>query len=189
MYIWGRLIAHAIAGRGQPRLDAPFGVSVLPLRVWPADCDPNLHVNNGRYGMLADLGRYDLFVRTGIWRGLRKAGLAPIMGGGAISFAKEIRLWRKFELHSRILTWQATRLICEQRFVLPAASGGGAVETAVFFLSSSGFYDSRARRFETVDSVFQRIGILSEPPAIDPTVADFLVGQEDMRKAVKEARV
>jgi acyl-CoA thioesterase FadM len=187
MYIWGRFIVHAITAARRPRLDAPFGVSVLPLRVWPADCDPNLHINNGRYGMIADLGRYDLFLRMGIWKALRKAGVAPIMGGGAITFAKEIRLWRRFDLHSRILTWQGTRLICEQRFVL-GATGEASIdgETAVLFLTSSGFYDSATRRFESIAPVFQRIGISANPPPIDSMVTDFLEGQADMRGAVKQ---
>src|SRR6185503_3961101 len=34
--------------------------SNLSLRVWPNDLDLNIHVNNGRYLTLMDLGRMDL---------------------------------------------------------------------------------------------------------------------------------
>ena len=181
MYVWARLVAHGLAAQRRPRLPVPFGTSVLTFRAWPADCDTNGHVNNGRYGMIADIGRYDLLVRTGIWRALRKAGLAPMMGGGAIAFRREVRLWRRFQLATRLLTWQGTRLVCEQRFELPGSSG--EAETAVLFITASGFYDSRARRFEPIDAVFARLGITASPPDPDLLVADFLASQEDLRRA------
>jgi acyl-CoA thioesterase FadM len=146
MYIWGRLIAHTLAARHRPRLQ-PLDTSVLTLRAWPGDCDPNGHVNNGRYATIADLGRYDLLLRSGLWPALRRAGLLPIMSGAAIAFRREVRLWRRFELATRLLTWEGTRAVCEQRFLIRSAEDG-APETAVLFLSASGFYDRRARRFE-----------------------------------------
>jgi acyl-CoA thioesterase FadM len=180
MYVWARLVAHGLAAQRRPRLPAPFGASVLTFRAWPADCDTNGHVNNGRYGMIADIGRYDLLVRTGIWRALRKAGLAPMMGGGAIAFRREIRLWRRFRLATRLLTWQSTRLVFEQRFELPGSSG--EAETAVLFITASGFYDSLARRFEPIDAVFAKLGIEATAPEPGDSVTAFLAEQEALRR-------
>jgi acyl-CoA thioesterase FadM len=180
MYIWARILAHGLAAQRRPRLSAPFGTSVLTFRAWPADCDTNGHVNNGRYGMIADLGRYDLLVRTGIWRALRKAGLAPVMGGGAIAFRREVRLWRRFQLATRLLTWQGTRLVCEQRFMLPATEG--AAETAAILLTTSGLYDTRGRRFAPVDEVFGKLGIEATAPEPGDSLRAFLVEQEALRR-------
>jgi acyl-CoA thioesterase FadM len=178
MYIWGRLAAHgATAGRRLP-LEAPFGVSALTLRAWPADCDPNRHVNNGRYAAIGDLGRYDLLVRTGIWRSLRREGFLPVMGGAAMSFRREIRLWRRFELVTRLISWEGTRLVSEQRFRLPAAG-----ETAVLLLTSTGFYDRKRNRFAPIAEMFERLGIYATAPDPDPLVREFLTGQETLRRA------
>ena len=44
----------------------------LPLRVLPNDLDTNLHLNNGRYLTLMDLGRVDLMLRMGVMGELRR---------------------------------------------------------------------------------------------------------------------
>ena len=49
----------------------PIGLletSAINLRVWPNDLDVNLHVNNGRYLTLADLGVVTLSGRMGVFR-------------------------------------------------------------------------------------------------------------------------
>lgn len=61
----------------------PFEESVLRLRVLPNDLDYNLHVNNGRYLMLMDLGRLDLVVRLGIIGELRRRRWNPFERSGA----------------------------------------------------------------------------------------------------------
>jgi acyl-CoA thioesterase FadM len=185
MYIWGRLAAHAATAGRRPRLDVPFGVSTLALRAWPGDCDPNGHVNNGRYGALGDLGRYDLLVRTGLWQALRRDGFLPVMGGAAMSFRREIRLWRRFDLVTRLVSWDGTRLVCEQRFRLPGEDG--ASETAVLLLTSTGFYDRKGGRFAPIDDTFGRLGIHAAPPEPDPLVRGFLAGQEALRRATGAA--
>ena len=39
--------------------------SRLTFRCLPTDIDFNLHMNNARYMMLADVGRIDIFMRAG----------------------------------------------------------------------------------------------------------------------------
>ena len=71
MNLWLRLIwlSHDRRGGGR-RCALPDGMSVLRFRAWPTDLDPSLHVNNGRYLALMDLGRLDLMVGAGLWRHL-----------------------------------------------------------------------------------------------------------------------
>ena len=65
MYVWAAL-------HGWPRrraVAAPTRTgdeSRLSFRCLPTDIDFNIHLNNARYLMLADLGRIDIFIRTGL---------------------------------------------------------------------------------------------------------------------------
>ena len=185
MYVWARLLANgAKAARGK-RLEAPFGVSSLTFRAWPSDCDPNGHVNNGRFAMIADIGRFDLLYRMGIWQAMRRNGMLPVMSGGAMSFRREVRMWSRFRLSTRIATWEGTRLVCEQRFST-AATADEPPRLAALILTSSGFYGRTKGQFEPVESVLEWIGAPSTPPPPDPAVQAFLAGQDRLRQRANE---
>ncbi len=63
--------------RRRPRLSI-WGESSLPLRVLPTDIDIAMHVNNGMYFSLMDLGRFDLMIRSGTWSMMRRKGWSPV---------------------------------------------------------------------------------------------------------------
>ena len=48
----------------------PLGTSVLGFLVWPNDLDVNVHMNNGRFLSIMDLGRFDLSFRTDLGRAM-----------------------------------------------------------------------------------------------------------------------
>src|SRR5690606_4964493 len=104
MYVWARLLRTALTlrRRGPYR---PGEESRLTFRCLPTDIDPNFHLNNARYMMLADVGRIDIFLRTGLVRTARQKGWVPMMGGLQTAFVREVRLWQRFELYSSIETW------------------------------------------------------------------------------------
>lgn len=68
MFPWLRLIRVAFTLIAAPRVDL-LTTTKVSLRVWPNDLDVNLHVNNGRYLALADIGRMHWFVRAAARRG------------------------------------------------------------------------------------------------------------------------
>ena len=57
--------------------------SVVRFRVWPNDLDTNLHMNNGRYLTLMDLGRLDLLLRNGSVRHRAREQMVSGAGGNA----------------------------------------------------------------------------------------------------------
>jgi acyl-CoA thioesterase FadM len=65
MFPWLRLLRVGIGLIGNSKVDL-LATTRIRLRVWPNDLDFNLHVNNGRYLALADIGRVHWFVRTGV---------------------------------------------------------------------------------------------------------------------------
>ena len=79
MNLWFRLFWLFISACFRPPIPAPFGMSVLHLRVWPNDLDLSMHMNNGRYLTLMDLGRIDLMLGMGLAGASFKAGWTPIL--------------------------------------------------------------------------------------------------------------
>ena len=72
-----RLIFIIVRARYRPRLQ-PFDISVVHMRVLPNDLDLQLHMNNGRFLSIMDLGRVDLMIRTGF---LAQSAAAAMVSG------------------------------------------------------------------------------------------------------------
>jgi len=87
-------LARGCAG---PRI-GPLDEARLALRVWPTDLDPYLHLNNGRYLTLMDIGRLDLVARSGM--------LAEWLR----------RRFERFEIATRIASWEGKWFEVAQRF-------------------------------------------------------------------------
>jgi acyl-CoA thioesterase FadM len=94
----------------------PLEVSRLRFLVWPNDLDNNLHLNNGRYLTLMDLGRWDLALRTGLVGLVVKGRWQPLAGGVHIRFRRPLPPFRSYELCTRILAWDQKWFYLEQRF-------------------------------------------------------------------------
>src|ERR1700704_1885823 len=79
VFPWLRLLGVGVGLIAAPRVDI-FATTRVALRVWPNDLDFNLHVNNGRYLALADIGRLHWFVRTGMLAAARRYKAYPVVG-------------------------------------------------------------------------------------------------------------
>lgn len=89
----------------------------IAFRVWPNDCDVNLHLNNGRYLTFMDLGRVHLIAQFGLLRDLIRRRWAPVLSAAEMSFIRPLQPLQRFELISRLLTWDDKYFYIEQRFV------------------------------------------------------------------------
>jgi YbgC/YbaW family acyl-CoA thioester hydrolase len=94
-----------------------WDASSLPLRVLPTDVDIAVHVNNGMYFSLMDLGRFDLMVRSGVFKKMRRRGWSPVAAGETISFRKSLQLWQRYTIETRIVGLDAKAIYFEQRMV------------------------------------------------------------------------
>jgi len=178
MYVWARMAKMAATAKSR----GPFRVgetSRLSFRCLPSDIDINLHMNNARYPMLADVGRYDLFIRSGLVKMGRERGWAPMMGGIECVFLREIRLWRRFELLSSLELWRGLQFMGKHRFVLENG------QTACEILATAGIYDLRNRRFVPMEEAMATLGI--EAVSREPTEAEmrFLASHEALRAQAK----
>lgn len=95
---------------------SPLDESRIHLLTWPSDLDIALHMNNGRYLTLMDLGRYDLMARLGFLTKLRKRGWLPVVASATIRFRRSLALFQGFTLRTRIVGWDDRWIFLQQAF-------------------------------------------------------------------------
>jgi acyl-CoA thioesterase FadM len=181
MNLWFRLVWLIATARWRGGLVAPLGVSRVPFRVWPHDLDTSLHMNNGRYWTLMDLGRTDLMLRTGLWRAWLKHGWMPVITAGKIRFRRELKFWTPFTLETRVLCWAETWLVIEHRLVSKNRRGDDVANAVA--LVRAGLYDRKARGFVPLATLMAAMGVTAESPAPSPEVQAFLAADEALKRA------
>lgn len=179
MNLWLRLIWYVLTAWRRPKLEQSNAVSRLTFRVWPTDLDLSMHMNNGRYLTLMDLGRLDFLVRSGLWRPLLRHRWTPIASGIAIRFRRELRLFDKFDVETRLVTWNDVTVVMEQ--VLRFESGPRAGQVASRALFKGGLYDRKSRSFVTIARMMHEIGVDEAAPAPTQEVEAFLKADEAIR--------
>lgn len=95
----------------------PLDTSNLAMHVWPTDLDVLMHMNNGRYLSIMDLGRLDLMVRTGFWREARSRGWYPVVGTARVDYRRSLTVFQLFELQTRVVGWDDRWIFLEQKFM------------------------------------------------------------------------
>ena len=116
MYPWLRLFRVGLGLVGAPKVDL-LATTRVRLRIWPNDLDFNLHVNNGRYLALADIGRMHWFVRTGVLGVARGYKAYPVVGDAIAKFRRDLKTFQSFEIYSRLIGWDHKWGFLEHRFV------------------------------------------------------------------------
>lgn len=178
MNLWLRLVWVMLSALWRPHIDPRTGVSSVHFRVWPHDLDLNLHMNNGRYLTLMDLGRIDFVLRTGLWRPLWQQRWSPIVSAAAIRFRRELRPFEGFRIETRLVAWTDTTAVMEQAFV----SDRQRVAARAFV--KAGFYARTDRAYVTVKRVVEALGASpeeAESPPLTPEVGAFLKAEGALR--------
>ena len=111
-----RTLIHAILSKYGRRL-GHYDVARTPFRVLPTDLDLLKHMNNGVNLSIADLGRFDLLTRSGVWELFKAQGWYPVVVSETITFRRSLMLWQRFRVESRVLGFDERAVYVEQRFV------------------------------------------------------------------------
>ena len=155
-----RALRVLLAARRRPRRH-PLEDSVVAFRVWPNDLDVNLHMNNGRYLTLMDLGRLDLIVRIGVLGTLRRRRWNPVIGSLEIRYRRSLLPFQEYGIRTRLLCWDDRWFFLEQRF----ERRGDLVAVALvkgLFLGPEG----RVPTQQVVDAPAHRIASPPPPEAV-----------------------
>lgn len=98
----------------------PIGLNdteIVKMRVWPNDIDVNIHLNNGRYLSIMDLGRTRMSIRSGLYHKALKNGWGfGVVGGVNITYLKSLGLFQSYYLTSKIAGHHDGWIFIEQRF-------------------------------------------------------------------------
>ncbi len=157
-----RTMLHAIISRFGPRL-GHFDVAYTKFRVVPTDLDILNHMNNGVYLSIADIGRFDLLTRNGVWAIFTKLGWYPVVASETISFRKSLQPWQRFVVESRLLGFDEKAVYVEQRFTVE-----GEIYTQAFI---RGRFLKKGGGVVTIDELLEAVG----PLPGDSRVPEWLV--------------
>ena len=75
------------------------------IRVWPNDLDLNIHMNNGRYLTLMDMGRMDIMLHTGAMQLWLLRGWQPLVAVSMCRHFKPLSCFQRFELRTTFIGW------------------------------------------------------------------------------------
>ena len=181
MNLWLRLIWLLLSAPFRPRLTLPEDVSSLALRVLPNDLDLSLHMNNGRYLAVMDLGRLDLLIRSGLGGAVWRNGWTPVANAALIRFRRELRAFARYRLETRIIGWQEQAVLLEQTFVFADGDREGQVAARALFKGA--LYDRKSQRYVPVGDLMAAIGISAASPLPSADLEAFLTADRAMRDA------
>ena len=166
-----RLIRIVIAALLRPRIDM-LETSEVTLRVCPNDLDLNLHMNNGRYFTIMDLGRIDLMIRTGVARWMWRRRWQPVVASETMRFPRALRPFQRYRLKTRVLCWDERWIFLEQRF-----------ETMEGTLAALGIVKAIIRaeqRTMRPKEALKVMGMLRRSPQMPPAVKAWALAEEWM---------
>lgn len=180
MNLWIRLLWVLLTARGRGSLSLPRESSVLNFRVWPHDLDLSLHLNNGRYLTLMDLGRLDAMVRSGLWREVLRHKWTPIASAITIRFQRELRPFQKFRLDTKLVCWDQSLVVMEQIFVIEGGPRDGQVAARALF--KGGLYDRKDRKFVEIARLMALLGVSETSPPATAEVEAFLHADDQLKQ-------
>ena len=155
-----RLITTLLRARRRSRL-GPLDESVITLRVLPTDLDANMHMNNGRYLSIMDLGRFDLTVRNGLLRATLRRGWRPVVGSVVIRFRRSLDPFQRYDLRTRPVCWDEKWIYLEQRFEREGELAAIGLVKALFLGKGGPVATAQ---------VFPTVGLTGDSPPMPETV-------------------
>jgi acyl-CoA thioesterase FadM len=170
-----RLLWVVLGALRRPRL-GPLDESVVPLRVLPNDLDTNLHLNNGRYLTLMDLGRVDLLIRLGVVREMRRRRWGGVVASLTVRFRRPLNLFQRFDLRTRLLCWDERWFYMEHRFTRGEDTLAVAVVRARFMAADG-------RRLPPAEVVAATEHAMDSPP-MPPGVREWVEAEERIQSDV-----
>jgi len=113
MYPFVRMTKELLVHGNAPKLPLT-GIHVSHHICWPWDLDLWMELNNGRTLTLFDLGRLPLIRRLGLIGAMRRNRWGLTVAGLSVRYRRRIRVFRRVEMRSRVVTCDARFLYIEQ---------------------------------------------------------------------------
>lgn len=187
MNLFFRLIIVLIKSLLRPKIDI-LEPSTLRFRVLPNDLDTNIHMNNGRYLTIMDLGRVDMIIRNGLMGAVIKNKYAPVLSAVKMRFRIPLLPFQKYDLQTRILCWDDKWAYMEQRFIIAEGKKAGAV--AAIGLLKGSFYDPKTKTTVPNDVMIGKLSHSAQKnsPDFPDYVLKWIEAEEALRAITAQER-
>ncbi len=163
----------------RPRITDLLGVSTVDFVVLPNDLDTNIHMNNGRYLTIMDLGRFDLVLRSGILKYMMKQKSMPVLAAAQVRWRLSLEPFQKYTLETRVLCWDDKWVYMEQRFVIRGGKKHGAV--AAIGLVKGSFYSNIKKETVPTREILEVLNM----PHISPAMPDHVRAWQEAEEALR----
>jgi acyl-CoA thioesterase FadM len=167
----------------KPRISSMLAETTLRMRVLPNDLDINMHMNNGRYFTIMDLGRFDLVLRTGLMRMMMDEKSVPILGSAKIRYRLPLMPFEPFDLVTRIVGWDDKWAYIEQKFIKVTGEKTGAV-AAIAILKGS-FYSNKTKTTVPTKDLLHLLGHDEPSPPLPEYVVKWQSAEDQLREDMK----
>lgn len=179
MNLYIRLLICIIKSIFSPKMDIT-DQSVVRFHVLPNDLDFNMHMNNGRYLTIMDLGRLDVMIRTGLIKRVTDKSHAPVVGSAKIRYRLPLLPFQAYDLVTQMIHWDSEWAYMEQRFVIAKGQKTGAV--AAIAVVKVSLYDRINKRRPHPQEFLEACGFEGDSPPITPFIESWGAAEEEMRK-------
>lgn len=150
----------------------------LKLRVWLTDQDMFLHMTNSRYLSFSDLGRVDLFSRSGLRKVLNANGWKTEICGQTMTINRMLKAPNLFSLETQIHGWDDEFLVLGQRFLRNSRNHAGVV-TLLTIKDKTG-------KPVSPQSALEQLGEPAISPNLSPSFTELIESTKRSRTSRKQ---
>ncbi len=184
MNLYFRLLWVILSSFFKARIENVVAPNHLNLRVFPTDLDTNMHMNNGRYLTVMDLGRLDFILRTGVLRAAIKMKAIPVLSAAQIRYRIPLHFWERYTLETQMVCWDEKWVYMEQKFIV--RDGKKAGQVAAIALLKGAFYSRINRETVPTAEILQAVGMDEQSPVFPDHVLQWHDAEKGLRDYVRQ---
>ncbi|MEK7801767.1 MAG: thioesterase family protein [Pseudomonadota bacterium] len=169
----------------KPKIKDILAPAQLKLWVLPNDLDFNMHMNNGRFLTVMDLGRLDLILSSGLFKLIIRQKSVPILASAKIRYRLSMNPFQTYILQTQILGWDEKWVFIEQRFIM--AKGRHKNEVAAIGLGKGCFLDQRTKTTVPTADLMHHIGYNGPSPTLPPHITEWKKAEDILKDLTSNA--
>lgn len=185
MNLWIRVLYVLICSFLKPKIGSILLPSCLTLRVMPNDLDCHMHMNNGRYLTIMDLGRFDLILRTGFLKIMLQQKTVPVLASAKIRYRLPLSPFQQYTLQTRLVGWDKKWFYIEQRFIVKFDHQ--KPEVAAIGLVKGCFLDRMTQSPIESKTVLESINHTDPSPPLPQHVTDWQKAEDTLKDVTRYA--
>lgn len=169
----------------RPRITDILETATVDFHVLPNDLDTNIHMNNGRYLTIMDLGRFDLVLRTGILKHMIRQKAMPVLSAAQMRWRLSLQPFQKYTLETRVVCWDEKWVYMEQKFIIRGGSKDGAV--AAIGIVKGSFYSNLNRETVPTLEILKALHLDQESPPMPDHIREWQAAEEHLKAVTAQA--